>query len=81
MHVRPFGVDWEGPARHDLPLNMDTLTVNLAVSNVLHVDRSPEIPEADADAIQTLGRLALPSRAEACAQQLYPHPPIMPPAS
>ena len=64
-----FGVDWEDPARYDLVLNMDKLTVALAVSTVLHMVRSPEISEASADAIRTLGMLALASRAEAAVSE------------
>jgi len=60
-----FGVDWEDPARYDIVLNMDKLSVNLAVSTVLHMVRSPEISEASADAVGTLETMALASRAEA----------------
>jgi cytidylate kinase len=64
-----FGVDWEDPARYDLVLNMDKLSVNLAVSTVLHVVRSPEISDASVEAIRTLGMLALASRAEAALSE------------
>ena len=64
-----FGVDWEDPARYDLVLNMDKLSVDLAVSTVLHMIRSPEISEASADAIRRLGMLALASRAEAALSE------------
>ena len=64
-----FGVDWEDPARYDLVLNMDKLTVPLAVSTVIHMVRSPEISEASTDAIRTLGMLALGSRAEAALSE------------
>ena len=60
-----FGVDWEDPARYDLVLNMDKLSVNLAVSTVLHMVRSPDISEASTEAIRTLETMALTSRAEA----------------
>ncbi len=60
-----FGVDWEDPARYDLVLNMDKLSVNLAVSTVLHMARSPEIAEASREAITSLETMALASRAEA----------------
>ena len=60
-----FGVDWEDPARYDLVLNMDKLNVPVAVSTVLHVVRSPAISDASAEAILTLGMLALTRRAEA----------------
>ena len=64
-----FGVDWEDPTRYDLVLNMDKLSVDLAVSTVLQMIRSPEISEASADAIRTLGMLALASRAEAALSE------------
>ena len=64
-----FGVDWEDPARYDIVLNMDKLSVNLAVSTVLHMVRSPEISEASADAIETLETMALASRAEAALSE------------
>ncbi len=60
-----FGVDWEDPARYDLVLNMDKLNVDVAVSTVLHVVRSPAISDASAEAICALGMLALARRAEA----------------
>lgn len=64
-----FGVDWEDPTRYDLVLNMDKLTVNLAVSTVLHMVHSTEISEASTDAVRTLGMLALASRAEAALSE------------
>jgi cytidylate kinase len=60
-----FGVDWEDPARYDLVLNMDKLSVTVAASTVLHLVRSPAISDASAEAIRTLGMLALARRAEA----------------
>jgi cytidylate kinase len=60
-----FGVDWEDPARYDLVLNMDKLSLNLAVSTVLHMVRSPDMSEASLEALQALGAMALTSRAEA----------------
>ena len=60
-----FGVDWEDPARYDLVLNMDKLTVPVAVSTVLHVARSPAISDASGEALGALGMLALARRAEA----------------
>jgi cytidylate kinase len=64
-----FGVDWEDPTRYHLVLNMDKLSVNLAVSTVLHVVRSPEISEASAEAIRTLETMGLASRAEAALSE------------
>jgi len=60
-----FGVDWEDPTRYDLVLNMDKLSLTLAVSTVLHMARSPEMSEASQDAIRRLETMALASRAEA----------------
>lgn len=60
-----FGVDWADPDRYDLVLNMDKLSVNLAVATVLQMIRSPEISEASAAAITSLETMALTSRAEA----------------
>jgi hypothetical protein len=64
-----FGVDWEDPARYDLVLNMDKLSVPLAVSTVLHVVRSPAISDASGEALRTLAMLALASRAEAALNE------------
>lgn len=64
-----FGVEWEDPARYDLVLNMDKLTMGLAVSTVIHMVRSPEISDASTDALRTLGLLALESRAEAALSE------------
>jgi cytidylate kinase len=60
-----FGEDWGDPARYDLVLNMDKLTVPVAVSTVLHVVRSPAISDASTEALRALGMLALTCRAEA----------------
>jgi cytidylate kinase len=60
-----FGVDWEDPARYDLVLNMDKLNPDLAVNTLLHMVRSPEMSEASLEALQSLGTMALTSRAEA----------------
>ena len=65
-----FGVDWEDPARYDLVLNMDKLSVNVAVSTVLHVVRSPDISDASTEAIRALGMLALARRAEAALMEV-----------
>jgi cytidylate kinase len=60
-----FGVKWADPARYDLVLNMDKLSVNLAVSTVLQMVRSPEFSEASTEALRALDAMALTSRAEA----------------
>lgn len=60
-----FGVDWEDPSRYDVVLNMDKLSVDLAVSTVVHMVRSPAISEGSQEAVRALETLALASRAEA----------------
>jgi cytidylate kinase len=60
-----FGVDWEDPARYDLVLNMDKLSVPMGVSTVLSMARSPDISDASLEAIQSLEVMALSSRAQA----------------
>jgi hypothetical protein len=64
-----FGVDWEDPARYDLVLNVDKLSVPVAVSTVLRVVCSPAISDAAAEALRTLGMMALASRAEAALSE------------
>jgi hypothetical protein len=44
---------------------MDKLSVNLAVSTVLQMVRSPEFSEASTEALRALDTMALTSRAEA----------------
>ena len=65
-----FGVDWEDPTRYDLVLNMDKLSVPLAVGTVLHVVRSPDISDASTEAIGTLETMSLASRAEAALSEV-----------
>jgi hypothetical protein len=60
-----FGVDWEDPTRYDIVLNMDKLTVNLAVATVLHMVRSPEMSDSSVEAMRSLEAMALTSRAQA----------------
>jgi cytidylate kinase len=60
-----FGVDWEDPTRYDLVLNMDKLSVQMAVTTVVQLVRSPEFVEASPEAIRSLDTMALTSRAEA----------------
>lgn len=64
-----FGVDWDDPTRYDLVLNMDKLSVTLAVSAVLHMVRSPALSDASAEALHTLAMLALARRAEAALSE------------
>ncbi len=60
-----FGVDWENPELYDIVLNMDHLSVNLAVETVVHLARTEEIRARSADAIRSLQTMALTKRAEA----------------
>jgi len=60
-----FGVDWDDPARYDLVLNMDKLSVPTAVGAVLALARSRDISDATQDAVSSLEAMALNSRAQA----------------
>lgn len=60
-----FGVDWDNPEFYDIVLNMDNLTVDLAVDTVLHIARSEEIKARSVDAMNSLGIMALTRRSEA----------------
>jgi cytidylate kinase len=60
-----FGVDWESPELYDIVLNMNHLTVDLAVDTVLHIARSEEIKARSVDAMKSLEMMGLARRAEA----------------
>ncbi|NWG04612.1 MAG: cytidylate kinase family protein [Syntrophaceae bacterium] len=60
-----FGVDWENPELYDVILNMDKLSVQLAVSTVIQVARSDEIKACSIDAIKSLEMMSLNTRLEA----------------
>ena len=60
-----FGVDWENPELYDLVLNMDKLSIDLAVNTVLSLARSEEIKACSVDALRSLEMMSLESRAEA----------------
>ena len=60
-----FGVDWDNPELYDLVLNMDHLSVDLAVGTILHVARSEEIRARSMDAMKSLEMMGLARRAEA----------------
>jgi cytidylate kinase len=60
-----FGVDWETPELYDIVLNMDKLSIDLAVNTVLNLARSDEIKACSVDALKTLEIMSLSSRAEA----------------
>jgi cytidylate kinase len=60
-----FKVDWDDHELYDLVLNMDKLTVKLAVETILTMARSDEIKACSVDAMKSLGMMSLQSRAEA----------------
>jgi cytidylate kinase len=60
-----FEVDWENPELYDLMLNMDNLTIDLAVNTVLHIAGSEEIKARSLDAMKSLEMMGLARRAEA----------------
>jgi len=60
-----FRVDWDNPELYDLVLNMDNLTIDLAVDSVLHIANSEEIKARSADAMKSLEMMGLARRAEA----------------
>lgn len=60
-----FGVDWENPLLYDITLNMDKLTVPLAVNTITQIARSEEIKACSIDAMKSLEMMALHRRAEA----------------
>jgi cytidylate kinase len=60
-----FGVDWENADLYDVVLNMDKLTVDLAVNTVLGMARSEAIQACSVDAISSLEMMGLKTRAEA----------------
>ena len=60
-----FGVDWDNPEHYDLVLNMDNLTLDLAVNTVLHIAGSEEVKARSVDAMRSLEMMGLSRRAEA----------------
>ena len=60
-----FGVNWDNPELYDLVLNMDNLSVGLAVDTVVHLARSEEIQARSLDAMKSLAMMGLARRAEA----------------
>jgi len=60
-----FGLDWEALDLYDIVLNIDKLSVNLAIDTVLAIARSDEINVCSLDSMVTLSKLALASRSEA----------------
>lgn len=60
-----FGVDWDCPELYDIVLNMDNLTVDIAVNTVLHIASSEEIRARSVEAMRSLEMMGLARRAEA----------------
>jgi len=60
-----FGVDWDNPELYDLVVNMDHLTLDMAVNTVLHIASSEEIKARSVDAMRSLEMMGLARRAEA----------------
>jgi cytidylate kinase len=60
-----FKVDWHNDKLYDIVLNMDKITVKLAVDTILTMARSDEIKACSVDAMKSLEVKGLSSRAEA----------------
>lgn len=60
-----FGADWDDSELYDVVLNMDHLSVELAVHTVVHLARSEEIQARSIDAMKSLEMMGLARRAEA----------------
>ncbi|MBA4397498.1 MAG: hypothetical protein C0394_08975 [Syntrophus sp. (in: bacteria)] len=60
-----FGVDWADPELYDLTLNMDHISVNLAIDTVMQIARSEEARTCSIDAMKSLEMMGLARSAEA----------------
>jgi len=60
-----FGVDWDNPDLYDVVLNMDKLSMGLAVNTVLQMARSEDIKSCSIDAMKSIEMMGLARRAEA----------------
>jgi len=60
-----FGADWDEPELYDIVLNMNNLSVPLAVDTVVHLARSEEIQARSGDVLKSLEMMGLARRAEA----------------
>ena len=60
-----FKADWENDELYDIVLNMDKVTVKLAVETILTMARSDEIKACSVDAMKSLEMMSLQTRAEA----------------
>ena len=64
-----FGKDWDDPQLYDVVLNLDKLSVGLAVDTVVNIARSDEISVCSQDSIETLAKMSLAARAEAAIEE------------
>lgn len=64
-----FGVDWDNPELYDITLNMDNLSVGLAVDMIVSVAHTEEIKARSIDAIRSLEMMGLARRAEAAIME------------
>ncbi|MEJ2166588.1 MAG: cytidylate kinase family protein [Desulfobacterales bacterium] len=64
-----FGKDWDNPGLYDLILNMDKLSIGLAVDSLVAVARSEDITSCSLDSMQSLAKMALAARAEAAIEE------------
>jgi len=60
-----FGVDWENPGLYDVILNMNKLSVQLAIDTVIQMARSEDIKACSIDAMKSIEMMGLTHRAEA----------------
>jgi cytidylate kinase len=60
-----FKADWENDELYDIVLNMDKITVKLAVDTILTIARSDEIKACSVDAMKSLEMMGLHTQAEA----------------
>lgn len=60
-----FGRNWDNPELYDIVLNMDNLSVNVAVATVLYVARTEEIRNRSTDVANSLEMMGLAVRVEA----------------
>lgn len=64
-----FGKNWDDPGLYDVLLNMDKLSIPLAVDTLVGIARSEEITSCSLDSMETLAKLALTARAEAAIEE------------
>ncbi len=64
-----FGKDWDDPGLYDVILNMDKLSIPLAVDTIVAVAGSREIASCSLDSMESLAKMALTARAEAAIEE------------